>query len=38
MLRDLHGLSLKEAIKQAAVLKNLPKREVYKKFHKDDRL
>lgn len=33
MLRDLHGLSLKEAIKQAARLKDVPKKEVYKKFH-----
>lgn len=33
MLKRLHGLSLKEAIKQAARLKNVPKRDVYKKFH-----
>lgn len=35
MLQDLHGLSLKEAIKQAAKWKNVQKREVYKKFHKE---
>ena len=33
MLQDLHGLPLKNAIKQAARLKDVPKREVYKKFH-----
>lgn len=33
MLQDLHGLSLKEAIKQAARFKNVPKSFVYKKFH-----
>lgn len=33
MLQDLHGLSLKEAIKQAARFKDVPKRDVYKKFH-----
>jgi len=33
MLQDYHGLSLKEAIKQAAKLKDVPKRDVYKKFH-----
>lgn len=35
MLQDLHGLSLKEAIKQAARFKDIPKRDVYKKFHSD---
>lgn len=35
-LQDLHGLSLKEAIKQAARFKDVPKREVYKKFHQSD--
>lgn len=34
-LREYFGLSLKEAIKQAAHLKGLPKRQVYEKFHKD---
>ncbi len=33
MLRDLHGLSLKEAIKQAARLLKKPKSAVYKQFH-----
>jgi 16S rRNA (cytidine1402-2'-O)-methyltransferase len=33
MLQDFHGLSLKEAIKEAARLKGVPKRDVYKKFH-----
>ena len=33
MLQELHGLTLKEAIKQAARLKDVPKRDVYKKFH-----
>lgn len=33
MLQELHGLSLKEAIKQAARFKDVPKRDVYKKFH-----
>ncbi len=33
MLRDLHGLSLKEAIKQAARFLKIPKSAVYKKFH-----
>ncbi len=33
MLQDLHGLSLKDAIKQAARFKDVPKRDVYKKFH-----
>ena len=35
MLQHLHGLSLKEAIKQAARFKDVPKRDVYKKFHFD---
>lgn len=35
LLQDYHGLSLKEAIKSAAELKNIPKRDVYKLFHKD---
>lgn len=33
MLQNDHGLSLKEAVKQAARLKKIPKRDVYKKFH-----
>lgn len=33
ILRELHGLSLKEAIKLTAKFKNIPKRDVYKKFH-----
>ena len=33
MLRDLHGLSLKEAIKLAAKIKQVPKSVVYKKAH-----
>ncbi|MES2273901.1 MAG: 16S rRNA (cytidine(1402)-2'-O)-methyltransferase, partial [Chlamydiota bacterium] len=33
MLQELHGLSLKEAIKQAARFKNLPKSQVYRQFH-----
>jgi 16S rRNA (cytidine1402-2'-O)-methyltransferase len=33
LLQELHGLSLKEAIKLAAKLKQIPKRDVYKKFH-----
>ncbi len=33
MLQELHGLSLKEAIKTAAHLKKIPKRSVYKQFH-----
>lgn len=33
MLQELHGLSLKEAIKEAARLKKVPKRNVYKEFH-----
>lgn len=35
MLQDLHGLSLKEAIKQAARFKDIPKKVVYKRFHSD---
>lgn len=35
MLQELHGLSLKEAIKEAARLKDVPKRDVYQKFHRD---
>jgi 16S rRNA (cytidine1402-2'-O)-methyltransferase len=34
MLQELHGLTLKEAIKQAARFKDIPKRQVYEKFHK----
>ena len=33
MLQELHGISLKEAIKLAAKLKNLPKSAVYKQAH-----
>jgi 16S rRNA (cytidine1402-2'-O)-methyltransferase len=33
MLQEGFGMSLKEAIPAAAKLKNLPKREVYRKFH-----
>lgn len=33
MLQELHGLSLKEAIKSAARFKKLPKRDVYKQIH-----
>lgn len=33
MLQELHGLTLKEAIQQAARFKKIPKRAVYKKFH-----
>jgi 16S rRNA (cytidine1402-2'-O)-methyltransferase len=33
MLQNLHGLSLKEAIKTAAILKKIPKRDVYKYIH-----
>lgn len=33
MLQELHGFSLKEAIKQAARWKDISKRDVYKKFH-----
>lgn len=35
MLQELHGLSLKEAIKEAAKLKKIPKRDVYREFHRD---
>ncbi len=35
MLQELHGLSLKEAIKTAAQLKKIPKRTVYKEIHGD---
>lgn len=35
MLTELHGLSLKEAIKQAAKMKDVPKRDVYKFFHRN---
>ncbi len=35
MLQELHGLSLKEAIKEAAKFKDVPKRDIYKKFHRD---
>ena len=34
MLQELHGLTLKEAIKQAARYKDIPKRDVYKQFHR----
>lgn len=33
MLQELHGLPLKEAIKTAAKLKKIPKRDVYKYIH-----
>ncbi|HSX25759.1 MAG TPA: 16S rRNA (cytidine(1402)-2'-O)-methyltransferase [Chlamydiales bacterium] len=33
MLQELHGLSLKEAVLQAARLKGVPKRSVYKQIH-----
>lgn len=33
MLQQWHGLSLKEAIKQAAKMKGIPKRDVYRQFH-----
>lgn len=36
MLQELHGLSLKEAIKQAAHLQGLPKSAVYKHVHLDN--
>jgi 16S rRNA (cytidine1402-2'-O)-methyltransferase len=36
MLQELHGLTLKDAIKQAARFKKIPKRDVYKKFHRED--
>lgn len=35
MLQEMHGLTLKEAIKQAAKMKRIPKRDVYKEFHGD---
>lgn len=35
LLQDYHGFSLKEAIKAAAELKNIPKKAVYNLFHKD---
>jgi len=35
MLQELHGLTLKEAIRQAARFKDVPKRDVYKQFHSD---
>ena len=35
LLQQLHGLSLKEAIKLAATLKNLPKSAVYKRVHQN---
>lgn len=35
MLRELHGLSLKEAIKSASRLLKIPKGMVYKQFHKN---
>ncbi len=34
LLQELHGLSLKEAIKSAAVLKKIPKNQVYKTIHR----
>jgi len=34
MLQELHGLSLREAIKQAARFKNLPKSAVYNQIHR----
>lgn len=33
MLQELHGLSLKEAIKAAARFKKIPKRDAYKQIH-----
>ena len=33
MLQELHGFSLRDAIKQAAHLTGMPKSSVYKKFH-----
>lgn len=33
MLQELHGLTLKEAIKTSAILKKIPKRDVYKYIH-----
>lgn len=38
MLRNLHGLSLKEAIKESARLLKIPKTEVYKEFHKKENM
>ena len=35
LLQELHGLSLKEAIKAAAHLKHLPKSAVYRQFHQN---
>jgi 16S rRNA (cytidine1402-2'-O)-methyltransferase len=34
LLQEYHGLTLKEAIKQSAKFKDIPKRDVYNKFHK----
>jgi 16S rRNA (cytidine1402-2'-O)-methyltransferase len=34
LLQEMHGLSLKEAIKAAAHLKNMPKRDVYRQIHR----
>lgn len=36
MLQDLFGFSLKEAIKEAAKLKHVPKREIYNRFMRKD--
>jgi 16S rRNA (cytidine1402-2'-O)-methyltransferase len=36
MLQELHGLSLKEADKQAAKMKHIPKRDVYRRFNQND--
>lgn len=33
LLQELHGLSLKEAIKTAAHLKHVPKRDIYREIH-----
>lgn len=38
MLRNLHGLSLKEAIKESARLLKTPKKDLYKKFHKKEKM
>lgn len=35
MLQELHGLSLKEAVKMAAKLSNTPKRSVYRNIHEN---
>ncbi|HSX10277.1 MAG TPA: 16S rRNA (cytidine(1402)-2'-O)-methyltransferase [Chlamydiales bacterium] len=35
MLQEMHGLTLREAIKAAAKMKHMPKRDVYKEFHGD---